>query len=74
MMKSFKEFLEEKVSDSSKRNYEYTHNKKPRGKGHWVFSANGIQIGVEGSFSEAQRKARKHFRSMGHTGDIHVET
>ena len=88
--KMFNPSLDEaiKVSDDSKRNYEYANGQKPKGQGRWMFSTINAKkhdshnpehmaqtfTSSHGTFSTGAKEAAKHFKSMGYSGEIHVLT
>ncbi len=46
--------------------FEWTHGRKPRGRGYWCFETlDGRQFWFNGLFSEAKSRARKAFADMG---------
>lgn len=82
-MRTFKEYLSEGVSTSSKEYYEYAHGTKPRGTRSWLFSTvhpkkhdrdKDDVFSHHGSFVEAQRAAVSHYKMRGHSGEVHVLT
>lgn len=77
------EHISEGVSHDSKARYEYSNGKKPSGHGNWMFSTvhprehdvekhKDQTVSVQGTFSDASKKAAAHFKSKGHKGEIHV--
>lgn len=77
------EHISEGVSHDSKARYEYSNGKKPSGHGNWMFSTvhprehdvekhKDQTVSVQGTFSDASKKAASHFKSKGHKGEIHV--
>lgn len=75
--------LDEAVSNDSKGRYEYSNGKKPSGRGNWMFSTvkpsehdfkkhADQTVSVQGTFSDAAKKAAAHFKEKGHSGEIHV--
>lgn len=75
--------LDEAVSSDSKGRYEYSNGKKPSGRGNWMFSTvkpsehdfkkhADQTVSVQGTFSDAAKKAAAHFKEKGHKGEIHV--
>ena len=75
-----------KVSDSSKRNYEYANGQKPKGAGRWMFSTieprkhdvrndehmKQTFTSSHTTFANASKEAAKHFKDKGHNDEIHV--
>ena len=39
--------------------YEFSHGKAPRGRGHWMFFFDGGVLSSYGTFTEAKKEARK---------------
>lgn len=77
------EQIEEGVSIESKARYEYANGKSPKGSGQWMFSTvhpkdhdvvkhKEQTHTVSGNFSDAAKAAAKHFKGLGHKGEIHV--
>jgi protoheme ferro-lyase len=77
--------ITESVSYDSKKYYEMSEGKKPSGNGNWSFSTirptrydSSNKDHMEntfsqtGNFSDVVRNAVKHFKSKGHTGEIHL--
>ena len=82
-MKTFKEYLTEGVSSSSKDYYKFVHGKRPTGVGSWLFSTvhpskhkmdSDDVFSHHGSFSEAQRAAISHYKMRGHKDEVQVLT
>ena len=82
-MKTFKEYLAEGVSSSSKDYYQFAHGKQPKGVGSWMFSTvhpskhkmeTDDIFSHHGSFAESQRAAISHYKMRGHKGEVHVLT
>jgi len=77
--------LDESASSFSKDNYEWAHGRRPSGRGYWMFSTvhprkhditkhQDKTVGFDDTFTNAAKKAKEHFKSQGHTGDVHVLT
>ena len=45
--------------------YEFSHGRKPRGRGHWAFSVNGAVLWKEGLLSEAKKAVQAEFPKAG---------
>lgn len=45
--------------------YEFSHGRKPRGRGRWAFNVNGAVLWIEGRLSEAKKAVRGEFPSAG---------
>lgn len=63
----------------STRDYKYSHDKEPRGKGFWAFSLKGKNEPVYWAnedkaitLTEAKKKAENHYKSQGITHGIIV--
>lgn len=80
------EHLNEGVEVKGHGAYEFSHGKKPTGRGYWMFGLgpksnhepNGELdhskvFSHNGTFGDAQRAAKKHAASLGHT-EIHILT
>jgi hypothetical protein len=53
----FRDILNE-ISVEGKEKYEWTHGKKPRGNGTWMFDIDGKQFEHKGTYSEAEKAAK----------------
>ena len=88
-MKTFKDFasqIEEAVtvSNDSVDHYQWTHGKKPSGKGSWAFSTvhpgqhdvrkHDTHFVHHSSYTDAKKSAIAHYKKQGHNGQIHILT
>ena len=46
------------------RDYEWVHGHKPRGRGYWFFTFEGMEFPVYGTFTEAKRLCTQHIKSI----------
>ncbi len=56
----------------STEEYEFSHNRKPRGFGMWMFSINDKILGWTGTLTEAKNKARAKAKEIGNVYEIKV--
>lgn len=73
-----------KVSSNSAQHYEWVHGKKPSGNGSWAFSTvhpaqhdvrkHDMHVVHSSTYIDAKKKAVAHYKTQGHSGEIHVLT